>query len=298
MQYVPTRMKNTLTVTEIYSLHYFKYCERFDVDGEAHDFWEFVYIDAGEVNVVAGDKVFHLKQGEAIFHKPNEFHNIHTEDKFANSIVVSFSSKSKLMNFFDGKVLTFSEYERELLRVIIDEASIAYPDTLNEVRSYSLGENKSNAIGSDQIIRQNLELLLLSLVRRDDTTQERSPKGCVVEKNTEHHSRIVDEIKRYIEERLYTDFTLADMSKALFFSKTYLKSVFKKKTGTSINQYRTALKLDEAKRLISQKKYNFTEIAYRLGFASIHYFSRVFKLHTGMTPTEYARVVGDTQILK
>ena len=298
MQYIPRRMKNALTVSEIYSLHYFKYCKRFDIDGEAHDFWEFVYIDAGEVNVVAGDKTFRLKQGEAIFHKPNEFHNIHTEDRFANSIVISFSSKSRLMRYFEGKILTFSDYERALLGVIIDEASLAYPDTLNEVYAYSLGENKSNALGSDQVIRQNLELLLLSLVRRNDKSQRIPYEADGVQKNSTQHGRIVDEIKRFVEEHLYTDFTLSDLSRELFFSKTYLKSVFKKKTGTSINQYRTALKLDEAKRLISQRKYNFTEIAYRLGFASIHYFSRVFKLHTGMTPSEYARVVGDKQILK
>ena len=297
MQYTPKGMKNAITVTEVYSLHYFKYCKRFDIEGESHDFWEFVYIDAGEVNAVAGDKTYQLKQGEAIFHKPGEFHNIHTEDRFANSIIISFSSKSKYMKFFEEKIITFSDYEKSLLRLIIAEASVAYPDTLNEVYAYSLGQSKSNSVGSDQIIRQNLELLLLSLLRRNDKSQREVVKtdtGEVVEEN----NRIVKQIKRFIDEHLYTEFTLSDMSRELFFSKTYLKSVFKKKMGTSINQYRITLKLDEAKRLISQRKYNFTEIAYRLGFASIHYFSRVFKAHTGMTPTEYQNVIGDKQILK
>ena len=297
MKYTPKLMKNSIVVNEVYSLHYFKYCKRFDIEGESHDFWEFVYIDAGEVNAVGEDKTYHLKQGEAIFHKPGEFHNIYTEDRFANSIVISFSSKSKPMKFFENKILTFSDYERSLLARIIEEASVAYPDTLNKVFAYSLGENKSNLIGSDQVIRQNLELLLLSLVRRSDVSQRKAYGVGDNSKRSEQQNKIVDEIKNFISSHLYTDFTLADLSRELFFSKTYLKEVFKKHTGTSINQYRIELKLEEAKRLISQKKYSFTEIAYRLGFTSVHYFSRVFKAHTGINPTEYGRLVGGKQIL-
>ena len=40
--------------------------------------------------------------------------------------------------------------------------------------------------------------------------------------------------------------------------------------------------------MIREDYYNFTQIADRLGFSSIHYFSRQFKRITGMTPSEYA----------
>lgn len=42
-------------------------------------------------------------------------------------------------------------------------------------------------------------------------------------------------------------------------------------------QYFTSLKIEEAKKLISFDKYTFTEIAYKLGYSSLHYFSRQFK---------------------
>ena len=51
------------------------------------------------------------------------------------------------------------------------------------------------------------------------------------------------------------------------------------------------LKVAEAKRLISEGKYRYTEIAEMLGFGSIHYFSRTFKLHTNMTPSGYEKSV-------
>ncbi|MBR6548413.1 MAG: helix-turn-helix domain-containing protein, partial [Clostridia bacterium] len=46
-----------------------------------------------------------------------------------------------------------------------------------------------------------------------------------------------------------------------------------------------------AKRMICQEEYNFTEIAERLGFSSLHYFSQWFKKQTKRSPTEYATSV-------
>ena len=51
------------------------------------------------------------------------------------------------------------------------------------------------------------------------------------------------------------------------------------------------MKMDAARRLIREGQLNITEISSRLGFSSVHYFSRRFKKLTGMTPTEYARSV-------
>ena len=49
---------------------------RFSFTGESHDFWELVYADKGDVTVFADDKSFVLEQGNVIFHKPNEWHNV------------------------------------------------------------------------------------------------------------------------------------------------------------------------------------------------------------------------------
>ena len=56
-------------------------------------------------------------------------------------------------------------------------------------------------------------------------------------------------------------------------------------------QYFTSLKIEEAKKLISYNKYTFTEIAYKLGYSSLHYFSRQFKKSTTMSLSEYAGTI-------
>lgn len=296
INYVGTTMKNSINVKQIFSIHYFKYGQKFDFQGEKHDFWEIVYIDAGEAHVIADEKTYVLRQGEAIFHKPNEFHNIATLNKFANSVIVSFSIKSKAMKVLEEKILTFSPYEKELLSNIVDEAVLSYPDVLSEVYSEKLPKNVSTEFASEQIIKQNLELLLISLIRNNANTQKRQAKKESVREV--QSDKTVNAIIDFVKANLYNDFTLDDIAKELYFSKTYMKSVFKKKMGVSIIQYCLELKLDEAKRLISKKEYTFTEIAYKLNFTSVQYFSRLFKNHTRMTPTEYSRSIRQEKVLK
>lgn len=296
IQYVGTTMKNSITVNQIFSVHYFKYTQNFDFNGESHDFWEFVYIDAGEANVIADDKTYVLHQGEAIFHKPNEFHNIGTVNRFANSVIVSFSCKNKAIKFFEEKILSLTQYEKELLSRIIDEASVAYPDVMSEVYSDKLPENMSDEFASEQVIRQNLELLLVSLIRNNQSTATRRVARESV--RDAQSDKTVKAITEYVHSKLYDDFCLDDIAKEMYFSKTYMKNVFRKKMGVSIVQYYLNLKIEEAKRLISKKEHTFTEIALKLNFSSVQYFSRLFKNHTGMTPTEYARSVRREKVLK
>lgn len=52
-------------------------------------------------------------------------------------------------------------------------------------------------------------------------------------------------------------------------------------------EYFCRLKIDVAKNLIRESKYNFTEIANVLDYSSYQYFSLQFKKYTRMSPSEY-----------
>ena len=53
--------------------------------------------------------------------------------------------------------------------------------------------------------------------------------------------------------------------------------------------YYTALKIKRAKQLLRERELSVHEIAERLGFDTANYFSKVFRTHTGQTPTAYQR---------
>ena len=74
MTYIKTKLKRSIDIDAIITLHYFEYMKDYVFDGESHDFWEFVFVDSGNLFVTAGDKEVLLASNEMIFHKPNEFH--------------------------------------------------------------------------------------------------------------------------------------------------------------------------------------------------------------------------------
>lgn len=63
MSYRSVCLQDVLSIREIYSIHYFEYMCDFSFPGESHDFWEFLCVDKGEVNVFA-DERFHVLKKE------------------------------------------------------------------------------------------------------------------------------------------------------------------------------------------------------------------------------------------
>ena len=61
--YELTVLRRDLAVPAVVTVHYFEYAKNYVFEGERHDFWEFLYVDKGEVEVMAGDTGYCLKQG-------------------------------------------------------------------------------------------------------------------------------------------------------------------------------------------------------------------------------------------
>jgi AraC-like DNA-binding protein len=276
-------------------VHYFKYGRNFRFKGEKHDFWEMVFIDSGNAKIIAGEKELTLKQGEVYFHKPNELHNIYTDDKFANSAIITFECKGRVLKQLADKIHVLDEYEKSLLNKIIQEAKISYCDKLNDVYLIKMSKNSTAPIGGEQIIKNCIELLIIFRLRSHD---------CKIKNNDNlslniSSNKIVDSVKAILYEKLDSaaSINLNDISYKLGFSKSYIKSQFKKQTNSSIIQYYIDLKIDKAKKLLSQQKFTVSEIADALGFSSVYYFSRQFKLHTDMSPTEYINSIKADNVL-
>ena len=116
MSYIGLTLEDSLHIDELFTIHYFEYTGEFLFSGESHDFWEFVCVDKGSVNICMDDKELTLHKGEIAFHQPNEFHNVSTYSQIApNLVVISFKCNSPLMDFFRKKVLKIDEKERSLL---------------------------------------------------------------------------------------------------------------------------------------------------------------------------------------
>lgn len=290
MNFTRTVLNDEFQIDSIITVHYFEFACDYIFEGETHNFWELVYVDKGELEIMADDKGFKLKQGEMIFHKPNEFHNLWANGKIApNIIVISFECRSKAMKFFENKIVSTGDVVKNLLAQIIKEALEAFSTPLNVSSTTSLEKKTESLFGAEQLIKIYLQQLLIYLVRRSTNILPHDRLSSSVRERT--HNDMTNKIISYLEDNLRHNITFNDVCQYSSLSPTTLKAMFKELTGTGVMEYYKSLKVEEAKKLIREGKFNFTEIAEILGYSSIHYLSRQFKNATGMSPSEYASSV-------
>ncbi len=292
MTYKGISFRKELLIDQLFSLHYFEYMSTFSFPGESHNFWEFVCVDKGEVTIGAGDQIYTLKKGDIAFHEPNEFHWVKANGSIApNLIVISFSSKSPMMNFFRKKILRTDDFARSLLARIITEAGNFLDGRLDDPYQTVLRPRSSQPPASGQLIQLYLEELMIYFYRKysdlstpADEKPDKPDKTMKENIDTEVFNRVVAYLGQHLSGRV----TIETICKDNLIGRSQLQKIFCKKSGLGIIEYFSNMKIEAAKELIRTEQMNFTQISEKLGYTSIHYFSRQFKKVTGMTPSEYA----------
>ena len=288
--YSPLRLKEEFVIKNVVTIHYLEYAKDFKFIGEKHDFWEFIYVDKGEINAIAEDNTHRLQQGDVLFHKPGEFHNVYSNGVIAPNIaIVSFECKSKAMSFFQNKVFHVTKEEKNLLSSIIKEATKAFQTPLNDPFAHGLKRKGEASFGAEQMILLGLTQFLLSLYRNNSISY--TPKKSLSVLKERMDNDIVEDVIEFLNENIGNTLSFSDVLKYSKTNSTGLKMLFKEKTGMGVMQYFNYLKIERAKMLIREDNYNFTQIANILAYDSIHYFSKQFKKIAQMTPSEYASSV-------
>ena len=288
--YQPTALRRDIAVPAVVTVHYFEYARDYVFEGEKHDFWELLYVDKGEVEVMADDTGYCLKQGEMIFHKPGEFHNVFANGLVApNLVLVAFVCASPAMAYFEGKVVKAEEVERELLARIVHEARDAFSNPLDDPGSLKMERASSSAFGSEQMIGLLLEQMLIRMVRRGAQRDVAVKTSSSVKRRSDHD--LVQRIIAYMQDNACGTLTFSQVCRFSAQSATNLKTIFKSVTGMGVMEYYRGLKIDAAKTLLREGGGNITQIADKLGYTSVNYFSRYFKQATGMTPSEYTQSI-------
>lgn len=138
---------------------------------------------------------------------------------------------------------------------------------------------------SQTLIVSNIELLLNYCTRYYDRQfitrkAENSDVLTKVERVLAHYFQSAN----LVEKGLPTVKFLADK---VHLSAHYLSDLLKKETGMNAQERIHYHLIEEAKNLLLNSSQSVSELAYALGFEYPQYFSRLFKLKTGMTPIEY-----------
>ncbi len=288
-QYFSITPIRPIVITELYTIHYFENFKNYYFPGESHDFWELLYVDRGEIIVETNrlEKPVRMDRGDLILHRPNEFHSFYANDIVPhNLVIVSFDCRSPAMDFFQRHPFFHTcSSMRARISKLLEEARICFSVPLEDPNLSKLERSSAAPFGSEQMIVNTLELLLISLCRkegvRSDEEAERRTRARAANNN------YVQRAISYMKENLTVRICLNDICIHSAVGRAQMQRIFREQTGMSVMHYLSKLRIEEAKFLIRSRNLNFTEISKRLCYSSVHHFSKQFHRTVGMSPSDY-----------
>ncbi len=286
-KYYRHRIENLLNIQKIVTVHYFEFSKNFVSRGEKHDFWEMVYADKGEIVCTADERKIILKEGEAIFHKPEEYHALSANGRTApNVFIVSFECKSEGMRFFENRHVAVDKTLVRYVYALVEESKKTFFIPFADPDAKKLPLAEKPALGGLQIIRAFLEILLIGIMRAE--TEKKNAVDAFLPKE-ELESRIAEMAAAYLGENVCGRITAADVCRALNYNRAYIFRQFKKATGETVMRYYTRLKIEKSKQLLREGM-TVTQTAAQLCFDTPNYFSKTFRKYVSCTPTQYKKM--------
>ena len=252
-------------ITALYHLLFDrKFASDMSFGGEAHDFYEIVFVESGEIEVTEDEKVYRLGEGDLILHAPMEFHRIRssggTEPRVLN---LSFAAEGRLPEELTGGVFALDAERRAEFLEVFRFAN----DTWRQ-------NTAAAAVSAEMQARLTLFLLHLEKGRaqEDKTAPVRAYRTLV----------------RLMSETVGDNLSLEEIAARSFLSTSYVKALFHRYAGIGPRAYYNALRLRACCRLLGEGL-SVAEVSERMHFSSPNNFIRFFKSKTGTTPLQYKR---------
>lgn len=119
--------------------------------------------------------------------------------------------------------------------------------------------------------------------------QEMVQKYCLLVKNhsIQGYSPLIQKVMTQIDADLTGDLSLKALSASLNINSSYLSTLFKKETGSTLTEYVNRKRIEHALQLLRSSNMQIQTVAQHCGVSDVNYFTKLFKKQIGKTPTEY-----------
>ncbi|MFD2164146.1 two-component regulator propeller domain-containing protein [Paradesertivirga mongoliensis] len=108
--------------------------------------------------------------------------------------------------------------------------------------------------------------------------------------------KLLRKVKLYVEDQLSNcNLSVDDICEAAGFGRTQLYAKIKGMTGLNLAELIKEMRLERAKQLLKDRKFNVSEVAFMVGFSEVDYFRKCFKAEFGITPSEFAKISSDSK---
>lgn len=291
MEFVLKSFKIDLKITRLANVHYFEFTPNYHTVNDSHEFCELVYVDKGNIEISSDNYTGNLYQNQMILHGANQNHSLTCNERVApNIIVIGFECKTQILDELTRAPLLLTDELQKMLAEIIKEARAVYLPPYNVPNLKNMKKRKTFAFGSDQLIKNYLQIFLIKCLRlvTAPKTAGHTQKPLVVDKTR------IYEIKEYLDENFCQKITIEELCFLFNTNKTSLSLAFKQSFGQTIVDYLNHARIKHTKSLLREGVYTLTEIAESMNMSSVHYLTTLFKRIAHMTPTEYLRTIQES----
>ena len=245
-----------------------------------------------EINNIGPDNSLPSTGQEAVGDSDDLFHSITDIEKrylSENNLlqVISKGQLHKLEMFIEH--LNFRTLEQRTADPVRDAKN--YAIVTNTLLRKAAEHGAVHPIHIDEISSQFARKIELatSLQALTSITKEMMRKYALLVKNhsMRGYSPLVRKVMIHIDSDLSADLSLNVHAKLLNVNPSYLSTVFKKETGSTLTEYVTEKRIEHALFLLNTTSLQIQTIAQYCGFPDIAYFSKTFKKRIGKTPSEY-----------
>lgn len=233
-----------------------------------HENVEVLYFLEGRGTMLCDGDAFPVGAGDIVVIGANVLHATRPETDLRFAVLIIDRSFC-LANGIDTNVLEFDALVR-------DDDLRGHLDAL--IREYAKPDRpyRTTAIRAEV-------LLILSLLCRSYSRPHTAPSG---------DSRLLSCIRQAVgilRSEYASDLSLDAVATRVGLSKYYFAREFRRITGYTFISYLNVIRIQEAKRLLSQTEQSISEIGRACGFENASYFSRAFRSVTGKTPGAYRK---------
>lgn len=252
-----------------FTLKFRLYEERTSLFLHWHEHMELLFILNGRCEFVVGGRVLPAARGDLIVVNGGEVHSFTSDeptDYYCLIISPAFFSDVESDAIYFQNLIT----EDDRVREIFEQMNEAYA---------------SREIGGDMMQKSHAYRLMAHLMKNYRAAE--MPKEA-----RDAHNRnltLLDRVKSHIAKNYQRHITTDELARICFFSIEYFCRFFKRMTGRTALAYINEYRIEKAAVLLTETDEPVGDIAAKVGFEDLNYFSRVFKRIKKLSPSEYRK---------
>ncbi|AGN24442.1 AraC family transcriptional regulator [Erysipelothrix rhusiopathiae SY1027] len=206
-------IKPQFSVSEIYSYYYNVKGKNYHFEGEAHNYWELTYVDAGVLTTEIEGTSFTLENQEMILYFPGQFHT---------QSVLGENACSYLTIMFDMNMLPQSI--EHIQNRVMSCGNELYTLMNHFIRQSTILEQEQSPFAKDLMVSYLQEIMIL-LFQYDEPSSSHNTSNPI---QVNFENEMMDEIYTYIQANIHRPLSVEDICNQFAISRSALQLLFNK----------------------------------------------------------------------